>query len=262
METLRRYRRHKKVEHPIYTVSEAAALGLAAVPWRDAIGESWAITDDGYVALCLARNEYTSKRGRATYLRFTIGGVWFSKTAQLLWLARKISKCHGSGTKTWMELEMRRTRFKELVKAYALQRVNGQVDWEVLGRIYRRNDPKRVESAQRILRRPEAQTMIDENMKDLLVKKGITREWALEILPEALRIAKENSDANAMLKVFVIAQPILNLQASENSAGNRVEDFTPYEQIVEAEDTARRASAAIAVASEVLPPEAPDVPRE
>lgn len=104
--------------------------------------------------------------------------------------------------------------------------------------------------------------MIDENMKDLLVKKGITREWALEILPEALRIAKENSDANAMLKVFVIAQPILNLQASENSAGNRVEDFTPYEQIVEAEDTARRASAAIAVASEVLPPEAPDVPRE
>jgi hypothetical protein len=190
-----RHRRHRNVEHPIYTTDEAVKLGLNPVPWRDAISNAWGITDDGYVALCLARNEYTSKRGSATHLRFTIGGVWLNKTAQLLWLARKISKCHGSGTKTWMDLEMRRARFKNLVGAYAMMRVNGKLDWEALGRIYRRNDPMRVESAKRILRRPEAKVIIEEAVRVELLGSVGTGGRATRKPSRVARVVKHNDAA-------------------------------------------------------------------
>lgn len=255
MDVLKRYRRHKRIEHPIYTVSEAAQKGLGASDWRETIGGGWGITDDGYVVECLARNQYTTKRGTVTYLRFTIGGIWLTKSARLLWLARKESHCHGSGTKTWVELEMNRTRFKNLLKAYVAQYMAGTIDWETLGRIYRRSDPKRVESAQRMIKRPEVQKMVDESVKEALTKAGVTREWALAMLPEALRIAKQNDDAEVVLKIYKEVRPLVGLDTTPNHGDHILPDFTPYEQIVEGEEKARQVNAALIKVE-------PDVPTE
>jgi len=116
--------------------------------------------------------------------------VWVTKTAKFEWIPRRNAHSTGSGLKTWIELEMRRTRLKRLVRAYVIQYAYGKVDWEQLGRVYRKNDTMRVIAAQRILQRPEVRQMVDDALAEELTKAGITKAYALGKLKKAMEVAE------------------------------------------------------------------------
>jgi hypothetical protein len=54
----------KTAYYDVYTKDQADHKKLNYVYWKDAEVGEYAITDDNYVALCYARNDYTDKRGQ------------------------------------------------------------------------------------------------------------------------------------------------------------------------------------------------------
>jgi len=82
----RRLYQHQVHEFTVYPLDEALAKGLQPVPWREAIGGDWAITDDGYVVECLGRTEHVEAKGRKRHralLAFYIAYIRLLKAAQL-----------------------------------------------------------------------------------------------------------------------------------------------------------------------------------
>ena len=63
---------NKTGKYPIYDKAKAIEKGLDFVYWRQAEVGDWAITDDGYVAECYDRKDYTDKNGKVkTFIKLT-----------------------------------------------------------------------------------------------------------------------------------------------------------------------------------------------
>lgn len=109
----------RKIKGPqtIYRQAEADAGVIAYVPWKEAQPGLWALTDDGYVARCEARKEYTGKAGKTTiHLRFSFGAAWLPRTKELHFLPFHHSGNYGgTSPRSWQDLEAAKERTRRTV---------------------------------------------------------------------------------------------------------------------------------------------------
>ena len=94
-----------------------------------------------------------------------------------------------------------------MVQAYTLQSLQGHIDYDQLGRIFRPDQQIPAATVRRLLKQPRIQEMIDEEMSRVLSRHGLTVEQVLEQLNDAVRLAKQEGDLRVLRDlVFKMAE--------------------------------------------------------
>ena len=187
-------------EYPVYTVEEAP---FEAMYWKQADNGDWAKTDDGYVAECVSRKEYTDAKGRVkTLVKLTCGVQWVTNTSTLLYEPNKEVNIYSMvKPKPWQEREAKKSRTKNAVSSYVTQVVHGQKpDWEQIGKIYRPDQKNPPATVRRLFKQEVIRNMIEEKLKEVLISKGIDKGFVLDTMLNAIEIAREKQDVSNILR--------------------------------------------------------------
>ena len=209
----------KTDHHEIYAKDEALAKGMDFVHWKNAEVGEYAITDDHYVALCYGRKSYTDKNGKLkTFVKLTCGVGWVTPFSRIDFL-----KNHEYGvysktnpTRTWDQEEAGKERSKNTVTAYAQMLINdGKIDFEALSKIYRPEQKEPVATVRRFLKQKVAKKMVEEKLKEILAKKSISKEFAVDNIVVALKMAEEKGDVNNFLKANDYLMDLLEMKPNK-----------------------------------------------
>jgi histone H3/H4 len=203
MDTLARTIRSVKQTFFIYTVEEAKENKIEFFHWKEAKEKMYAVSDDGYVALCIAVREYKNSKGVVSReMKFPYGRVWVSKGTKLLYEDRKwIGNWSAAAPKTWIDYEVKRTRVKRLVKEYVRQSLSGQVDYHSLGMLYRPDQLIPEATVKRLLKQEKIQELIQKEQDKLSGRIKKTYEDVFDGIDKAIKIAEEKKDARALLSI-------------------------------------------------------------
>ena len=206
MDTISRYYGGERRKFSIYSQAEADALGIAYVPWREAIAGQWVLSDDGYVGECLKIDTFPGDSG-VILISFSFARQWAYPNSKLTYLDRVANRAWStSSTKHWTELEVRRKRTKKAILAYSMMFLSGAgIDWPKIGIIYRKdwegNSPGgRMEH---YFKYPAFKKAVQDKMMEILVGRGKTKENVFEMLDAAFAMAEKNKDPKTMRAVAV-----------------------------------------------------------
>ena len=209
----------KKKHYNIYTKQEALDKKLDFVHWKDAEISQYGCTDDNYVALCYARNNYTDKNGTLkTFVKLTCGVGWVTPFGRIDFLKNHE---HGVYSKTnparkWTTEEAGKKRSKDTITAYAQMLISdGKVDYDTLSKIYRPDQEKPVATVRRFLKQKVAKRMVEEKLKEILAKKSIYKEFAVDNIVIALKMAEEKGDVNNFLKANDYLMDLLEMKPNK-----------------------------------------------
>lgn len=209
----------KETHYPIYTKQEAIEKNMTFVHWKEAQIGDYGLTDDDYVALCYGRSNYTDKNGnQKTFLKLTCGVGWVNPNSQILFVKNHE---YGVYSKTnparrWDQEEAKKTRSKNTVTAYAHMLLSeGQVDYNTLSRIYRPDQKEPIATVRRFLKQKVAKRMVEEKLKEILAKKSISKEFAVDNIVIALRMAEEKGDVNNFLKANDYLMDLLEMKPNK-----------------------------------------------
>ena len=222
MDTIKR----QKNEYKIYTKSEAKDKNIKYKHWKDVYDDEYGISDDGYVGVCLRRATYTDKYGRTkTNVKMCYGTQWISNNSKLLYEPNRDAGIYGQVKPThWIEREKKTTRAKQAVTAYvAMKMTDGRIDWNKIGQLYRPDQERPDITAKRLFKTREIQDMVEEKIKELLTKKGVTKDAVLDLHIEAVEMAKAKGDVSNMLKVGDVFMDLLEMKPNKKITTDTVQ---------------------------------------
>tara|TARA_R110002033_G_scaffold104015_1_gene151616 strand:- start:11191 stop:11973 length:783 start_codon:yes stop_codon:yes gene_type:complete len=226
IEIKRRIKKKTKM-YPVYTQKEALDKNIVFVYWKECNPSDWGLTDDGYVSKCYDRNNYTDKNGNTkTFIKLTCGVGWNSSFSKINFETNhgynSYSKINPS--KTWDEQESKTTRAKNTVSAYTRMLLSSdQVDFDVLGKIYRPDQKTPAATVRRFLKQKVVKDMVEEKLKDLLAKKSINKEFAVDNLVSALHMAESKGDVNNFLKANEQIMDLLEMKPSKKTITDTIQ---------------------------------------
>jgi len=182
----------------VYTSKEAEEEGVEFKYWKSCRPGDWGVTDDEWVTECL--DEYKSKN--TTQLVFSCGRVWVNERSKFEFAPRlRTGNFYGTSTDTWQEQEMKRTRTKRAVTAYAHMFLSGKpVDWNFIGEIYRPDQQRPDLTVRRLFKEKEIERLIDKKIRELGDERGITEDTAFEWIEKAAEMAKEKKDPSNLMR--------------------------------------------------------------
>tara|TARA_R100001082_G_C4349390_1_gene153822 strand:- start:230 stop:946 length:717 start_codon:yes stop_codon:yes gene_type:complete len=186
------------VTYPIYTKQEALDRDISFKEWKVCTAGDFGVSDDGYIAECVKRTKYKKQ----TEIQFPFGKAWISKTAKLLYEPRRLTGNYdGVSSRSWQDIEARKSRTKNVVDVYVRMLLNGgPIDWQQLGEMYR-SDQKRPDlTVKRLFKLEKVKKMVDKRIDDALKERGIDEGEVLDVIADAIAIAKEKKDPSNMLK--------------------------------------------------------------
>lgn len=185
----------QEVEYEIYPVKD---FQLTYKHWKKCKEGDWGVSDDGYVAQCLAVKTYSS----GVEMTYPYGKQWVTKTSKLEFLPHWETKSFNSvSTKSQMELELQKRRSKDVLEAYMTYIMAGKTpDFEKLGQMYRPDQEKPAWTVKRLLKTKGMKQMIKDKMKEVLTERGIDEGYVLDTIKDAIGVAKVNEDPGNMIK--------------------------------------------------------------
>jgi|TARA_R100000789_G_scaffold90334_1_gene87811 hypothetical protein len=236
-------RRYYEREYLIYTKDEADNKGIHYKSWKRCRGGDWGLSTDGYVAECIKRREYKSKRGVypkgvSFNLVFPYGQAFYSERyperGSLEYRKHEQTGTYTSVSSrpTW-ELERDRTRTKNFVRAYVKQYLGGKLNYSVLGRIYRSDEDNPVVRAKSLLKKKYVKDMIDKELSEILTSKGIDEGTVFDMLIEAADMARQKEQASNLLRVAENLMDIFGMKAKKEVTQEFEADVTFLEGIEE-----------------------------
>ena len=185
----------KEVDYEVFPKKE---FKLKYKHWKDCKEGEWGISDDGYIAQCLAVKTYAS----GVEMTYPYGKQWVTKTSKLEFEPHWESKNFNSvSTKSNMELELQKRRSKDVLDAYMTYIFAGKTpDFEKLGQMYRPDQKKPAWTVKRLLKTKGMKQMIKDKMKEVLTERGIDEGYVLDTIKDAIGVAKVNEDPGNMIK--------------------------------------------------------------
>lgn len=225
------------VEYPVYHQDEADNEGLSYKHWKDCTPGEYGVSDDGYVAICINRKQYKT----GTESTFPYGKQWITSTSQLEFLKHHATGNYTSAsTKSHMDKELQTRRAKNLADAYITYVMAGKSpDFEKLGQIYRPDQAKPVASVKRLLKTRGMKAMIEEKMKEVLTEKGIDEGFVLDVIKDAIEVAKVNEDSGNMIRAAKELGGFLDMKPKAKTQTDTLEmDIT--HQIADNYETAKK----------------------
>ena len=206
----------KESYYDVFTKEQALEKRLQFTYWQEAEVGEYAITDDNYVALCYDKKDYTDKKGHSkTFVKLICGVGWCNRSSKILF-----EKNHEYGvytktnpSRTWDKEEYGKNRAKNTITAYAQMLLDdGKVNFETLGQIYRPDQEVPAATVRRFLKTKTAKKMTEEKIKEILAKKSINREFAVENIVLALKMAEQKGDVNNFLKANDYLMDLLEMK--------------------------------------------------
>jgi hypothetical protein len=185
----------QEVEYEVFPKKE---FKLTYKHWKECKEGEWGISDDGYVAQCLAVKPYAS----GVEMTYPYGKQWVTKTSKLEFEPHWESKNFNSvSTKSNMELELQKRRSKDVLDAYMTYIMAGKTpDFDLLGQMYRPDQEKPAWTVKRLLKTKGMKQMIKDKMKEVLTERGIDEGYVLDTIKDAIDVAKVNEDPGNMIK--------------------------------------------------------------
>ncbi|MAK51204.1 MAG: hypothetical protein CMG85_18490 [Marinobacter sp.] len=92
---------------------------------------------------------------------------------------------------------------------------DGKVDYDTLSKIYRPDQEKPVATVRRFLKQKVAKRMVEEKLKEILAKKSISKEFAVDNIVIALKMAEEKGDVNNFLKANDYLMDLLEMKPNK-----------------------------------------------
>ena len=208
----------KPVDYPIY---EKSNYSKKAVHWKKCQAGDWGISDDGYIAQCIARNEY----GKGTEMVFPYGKQWVTERSTLEFLPHYETRSYGSvSKKSYMDQELQRSRTTNVLDAYMTYVMAGKTpDFEKLGGIYRPDHEKPIWSVKRLLKTRGMKQMIKEKMKEVLDERGIDEGFVLDTMKDAIEVAKVKEDSGNMIRAAKELGDFLDMKPKTKQLSESVE---------------------------------------
>lgn len=198
MITIQRRLKINNFQEVDYEVFKAEDFTLKHKPWKECKEGEWGLSDDGYVAQCLAVKTYAS----GVEMTYPYGKQWVTKTSKLEFLPHWETKSFNSvSTKSNMELELQKRRSKDVLEAYMTYIMAGKTpDFDKLGQMYRPDQKKPAWTVKRLLKTKGMKQMIKDKMKEVLTERGIDEGYVLDTIKDAIGVAKVNEDPGNMIK--------------------------------------------------------------
>ena len=186
------------VTYLVMTEKEAKDKDLKYIHWKDAQKGDLCLSDDGYVTNCVDRKQYKNAEQVIT----PYGRMWISKRAKLLYEPhRNTGEYSQCGTLTWEERESRTTRTKNAVSLYVqMMMQTGKIDWYQLGQVYRADQQSPDATVKRLFKTEKVKLMVDQKIQDYLDERDMNQGDVLDIISEAIELAKNNGDPSNMLR--------------------------------------------------------------
>ena len=79
--------------------------------------------------------------------------------------------------------------------------LNGEpIDWSLIGNVYRKNQERPDLTAKRLFKSEKIQKMLDKEIQKALTDRGIEKGDILDMILDAITIAKNNADPSNMLR--------------------------------------------------------------
>lgn len=205
----------------IYTQKEADKRDVKYKYWSECYAGDFGISDDGYVGECLSRSKYRS----GTFIKMSYGANWMNKSAKI-----DFEKNHFLNTYSmtnpahWLDKEVKTRRFNNTMDAYIAQLMSDkQVDWNILGNIYRPDQQEPAITVRRLFKEEKVQTMVKEELKKVLIDKGISESFVLDTILEAIDIAKLKQDPSNLLKASSELSEYLQMKPNKSIQTDRIE---------------------------------------
>ena len=185
-------------DYHVYTEQEFKELGKKYKHWSKCKPTEWGISDDGYVAECLARNYYAT----AVEMVFPYGRQWVNDQAKLKFEPHYASKNYSSvSTKTYEELEANKSRTDLAIDAFLTYKMAGlPPDLEKIGKLYRPDQKHPAIAAKKMLKSKEVKKIMTDKLKEILVDKEIDEGFVLDVMKDAIDVAKMKEDPANMIR--------------------------------------------------------------
>ena len=226
METIQRPRGKFTGTWTVYTKDEADEQGIVYKHWSKANPGEMALSDDGYVGECLFRKEHKDKRNRVRIIIKTCYGVqWYPGSSKLLFEPNRAAHryCYIK-PRNWAEQEMNKTRTKTTVMAYVTQLLsNNQIDWDLLGRIYRPDQLIPRATVRRLFKEERIMEMVEEKLKEVLSKNGVNQDYVIKTVLEAIDIARGKGDVSGILRATENFMDLLEMKPSKKVITDTIE---------------------------------------
>ena len=227
--------------YEIYTEQEADDKGITYKYWKESSEGNYGVSDDGYVGICLKRAEYTDKHNRKkTHIKMSYGVGWVSKGSKILYEPNKLMNIFTQVKPThWADKEAKRTRTKQTVAAYVDMLISAHgIDWEALGNIYRPDEKAPAATVRRLMKQESIKTMVEEKTKEILAKKGITKERVLDLYEKGLLMAETKIDVGNFIKIADTYADLLEMKPGKKVVTDSIElDFSSkITDVIETED--------------------------
>lgn len=211
----------ESTDYEVFPKEEFKKLGKKYKHWNKCSPGDWGVSDDGYVAECLQRNIY----GTSIEMVFPYGRQWVSKTGKLEFEPHYYSKNYSNvSTKTYAELESTRDRADLAIDAFLAYKMAGQTpDMEKIGRIYRPDQKNPGLAVKKLLKTKEVKKIMADKLKEILVEKEIDEGYVLDVMKDAVDVAKVKEDAANMIRAAKELSVFLDMQPKNKQITESIE---------------------------------------
>jgi len=189
---------YQDVTYPVYTKKEAIEKQVAYKPWKECKAGDYGITDDNYIGECIAKNHY--KNG--IELQFVFGRMWLNDRAKLLYEPRRESGNYATvSSESWEYIEGKHGRTQRAVDIYTRMLLSGQgINWSIIGKAYRPKQERPDLSAKRLFKQETVKQMVDKKIDKALQERGIAEGDVLDVIADAIGLARVKEDPGTMLR--------------------------------------------------------------
>ena len=123
-----------------------------------------------------------------------------------------------------MEKELKTRRSQNVVSAYLTYVMAGKSpDWDKLGQIYRPDQEKPAITVKRLLKTKGIKDMIEEKMKEILTDKGIDEGFVLDVIKDAIEVAKVKEDSGNMIRAAKELGDLLDMKPKTKTQTDTLE---------------------------------------
>ena len=233
-----------RVVYTVYRKNEAEENGIKFKYWKEAEEGEYAISDDDYVAKVITRKNYVAENGRASvYLRFAWGYTFYNPkyAAKKLVVAGRKTNVTFTG-KSYIEVQAGQDKMKNLAAMYALKPdYDVAIEW-ALGSVTSSQRRK----WKRTMKSEVFKKMVREEMQKLLHEHGLTEKYTLDLLEDAIKVAKDKKDVPSMMRAVENLQDMHGMKEKymektvdkiESKSVSMIDDIVKEESHIEASRT-------------------------
>jgi hypothetical protein len=233
-----------KVVYTVYRKNEAENNEIKFKHWKTAEEGDYALSDDDYVSKVISKRTYTSDTGRdSVYMRFPWGYTFYNPkySSKKLVVAGRKTNVTFTG-KSYIEVQSGQDNMKNLAQMFALKPdYDLAIEWAI-GAVTQSQRRK----WKRTMKSEVFKKMVREELEKLLDEHGLTEAYTLDLLEDAIRMAKSKKDVTSIMRAVENLQDMHGMKEKymtktvdkiESKSVSMIDDITKEESHIAASRT-------------------------